>query len=158
MKVPNVITPEQQERICSCIRSGSYPHAAALAAGVPRRVFTRWMRKRGEKYARFRRAIREAEGLARVSAETRTHNKNPLAWLKYGPGKETEETPGWSNAPRGGRRGEKQTASVLAQRQTRELLAVLLRVLEAYPEARAAVAEALDGQGVTTGGDSVEKE
>jgi hypothetical protein len=56
--------------------------------------------------------VREAIATARLAAEMQALKDDPLFWLKYGPGKETADVPGWSNAvkpPSGGERGPEAT-------------------------------------------------
>lgn len=48
---------------------------------------------------RFRDKVRQARAIARATAEGRVFEKNPEAWLKFGPGREREGAPGWTNAP-----------------------------------------------------------
>jgi hypothetical protein len=147
MTAPRIsLTLEVQSAICGFILSGSYAHVAAEAAGVPRKVFDDWM-KRGrlarsaKKYRTFRAAVLQAQAQARLAAEARTMTDDPLAWLKSGPGKETPESPGWSNPGRSA--ATKEGGQWLMQTEFQELIATLLQVLQPYPEVRVAVAEAL---------------
>ena len=135
------LTPELQAMICRYILSGAYPHVAAGAVGVPHDVFTRWFRKRRS----FRLAILQAHAQARLGAEARAMTKDPLAWLKCGPGKDTAEAPGWTNPPRAQNQAA-ETGRLLEQRETQKLIALLLQVLEPFPEVRLLVADALDQQ------------
>lgn len=144
----HILTPAVQQSICGYILSGGYPHVAAEAAGVPREVFARWLRRsRGpgakKRYRQLREAILNALAQARLSAEAAVLTKTPLAWLKHGPGKDTPDMPGWSNAVRS--QGHESAAGRLLMRpETQELIATLLRVLKPFPEVRAAIADALD--------------
>jgi hypothetical protein len=141
------LTPELQQAICGFILSGGYPHVAAEAAGLPREVFDCWLRRGAgarpsRKYRLFREAILSAQAQARLAAESRVMDGNPLAWLKHGPGRDTPDQPGWSNPPRA-MPVASEAVSLLLHQQTQELIATLLRLLQPYPEVRAAVAEAL---------------
>ena len=49
---PTPLTPELQGRIVAFVRAGGYPHVAAEAAGVPRHVFERWLKRGGRRKAR----------------------------------------------------------------------------------------------------------
>ena len=40
--------------------------------------------------------VREARAQARVAAETEVRRDNPLAWLRYGPGRDRAGEPGWT--------------------------------------------------------------
>ncbi len=60
------LTPALQEQIVAYIRAGGFPHVAAEAAGLPRRVFKRWL-ERGQRsdappdYRAFALAVMEAQ-------------------------------------------------------------------------------------------------
>jgi hypothetical protein len=141
------LTVALREQICGFILSGSYPHIAAEAAGVPREVFEDWMKRGGsprsaKKYRLFREAVLKAQHQAQLTAESRTLSKDPLNRLKCGPGKETPTSPGWSNPGRGG--APKEGDNWLMHKENQELIEVLLRALEPYPEVRVAVSQALD--------------
>jgi hypothetical protein len=147
MTAPRILlTVQLQSTICGYILCGSYPHIAAEAAGVPREVFEDWMKRGGskrgaKKYQAFREAVLQAQAQARLAAESRALSGDPLTWLKCGPGKDSPESPGWSNPGRGeARKGE---GDCLMQKEFQDLVALLLRVLQPYPEARTAVAEEL---------------
>ena len=51
------LTPALQEKIVAYIRAGGFPHVAAEAAGLPRRVFERWL-ERGQRLMRRRTIVR----------------------------------------------------------------------------------------------------
>jgi hypothetical protein len=85
----------------------------------------------------------QAAAQARLLAETKLFEKDPKTWLKSGPGKESRGNPGWSKEvapapPAGGRPG-----NVLASPQWQALWARILAALADFPEARAALAQAL---------------
>lgn len=100
-----VLTPELQQSIVSFVTAGGFPHVAAEAAGIPRRVFAQWL-QRGEGaeassiYGELARAVRTAHAQARLQTEIAMRNDKPLEWLKCGPGKETADAPGWTAAVR----------------------------------------------------------
>jgi hypothetical protein len=106
-------------KIVSAIRHGAYPFIAAESAGIPREVFTDWMRRGSAKrplphFRRFRDQVREGIATARLAAEMKALKDDPLFWLKYGPGRETADVPGWSNAvkpPAGDEAGPEATES-----------------------------------------------
>jgi hypothetical protein len=144
------LTAELQTTICGYILSGGYPHVAAEAAGIPREVFDGWMRRARaraptKKYRLFYEAIVQARGQVRLAAEAKALTKDPLAWLKCGPGKETPDAPGWTNPPRAQVDGDPEAVNLLMRRETQDLMATLLRILEPFPEVRTRVAEALAG-------------
>jgi hypothetical protein len=138
-------TPAVQQQITAFIRAGGFPHVAAEAAGVPRRTFERWMRygrQRGREpvYHAFALAVRQASAQARLRAEIAILENKPLDWLRYGPGKETADNPGWTAAVRATPR-DRGASKALESREVRAVLAALVQVLAPHPEARQAVAD-----------------
>jgi hypothetical protein len=146
---PHRLTPALQQAIAAYIRAGGFEHVAAEAAGVPRRVFDKWLhagqRKEGRKvYRRFVAAVRQAGAQARLGAEIAVLKAKPLDWLKCGPGKERPGNPGWSTAARAQSRGNETHPLMLPEMQ--RLVATLLGALSPYPEARMVAVRALDDQ------------
>ena len=85
------LTPEIQREICSYIIAGGFGNVAAEAAGVPAKIFERWMQwGQAERpvglYREFYLAVRRAEGQARLAAESRTFQKAALSWFSLGTG------------------------------------------------------------------------
>lgn len=87
------------------IRAGGYKQQAAKALGITCVTFNSWL-DRGAKdldqgkstpYSRFLIAVEKAEGEARISAELTVRAKDPLSWLKSGPGKTRHGQPGWTD-------------------------------------------------------------
>ena len=145
------LTPAIQSAVCGYILSGGFPHVAAEAAGIPREVFDRWLQRgcgphRRKKYRLFYDAILQARAQARLSAESRAIQKDALAWLKCGPGKETTHSPGWTNPTKPQANTDRAAFSWLLAGEVQEMLALVLRVLAPHPELRAQVAEALAQQ------------
>jgi hypothetical protein len=147
------LTAELQTQICAFVRAGGYPHVAAEAAGVPRAVFEDWMHRGAttttgaRKFRHFRAAVLQALAQARLAAEIKAFQDEPLAWLKSGPGKETADNrPGWSSAVKPVINETNQTINLLLAPEMQGVFAALLQVLSPFPEARAAVAQALAGQ------------
>jgi hypothetical protein len=100
---PTKLTPEIQEIIVDAIRRGSFDHVAATAAGIGKSTFMRWLAAGGRGsplYVEFHEAVSRARAEARISAEARVHAENPLAWLRYGPGRERPGEAGWTDAQR----------------------------------------------------------
>ena len=96
------LTPETQTKIVSYIRSGAFDWVAAEAGGIAASTFRRWM-KDGElgvaAYIGFYEAVRVARAEARVTAEVEVRKDNPLAWLRYGPGRDRgPEKRGWTDS------------------------------------------------------------
>jgi hypothetical protein len=99
-----VLTPALQHEIVAFVAAGGYPHVAAEAVGIPRRVFAQWL-ARGERspatiYGELARAVCQAHARARLQAEITVREDKPLDWLKCGPGRETADAPGWTSAGR----------------------------------------------------------
>ncbi len=87
------LTADLARLIVALIRAGASPGAAAEAAGVPRKVFTGWLRRgrdSGEPpYGPFYQQVLEARGQVRAALESEIRKKDPKFWLRYGPGKTT---------------------------------------------------------------------
>ena len=95
------LTLELQDQIVRFICGGAFDHVAAQAAGIGPSTFYRWL-ERGEQqprgpYAGFRTAVLDARAQARAGAEIEVHRDNPLAWLRYGPGRDRLGEPGWTD-------------------------------------------------------------
>jgi hypothetical protein len=99
MARPTKLTPEIHQKIVNFIRQGTYDWVAAQAAGVNAATFRRWMaagREGDSRYVEFLQAVDRARAEARVLAEIEVRQTNPLAWLRYGPGRERPSEPGWT--------------------------------------------------------------
>jgi hypothetical protein len=141
------LTPVIQQQICAFVRSGAYRRIAARAAGIPPDVLESWLRQgRGLGSRRVFRnlldAVEQAEAQARAVAEMAAFRTNPLAWLKFGPGKERAGTPGWSGLAKALKDGDLQAEITLLE--LRKLIAILLDVLRPHPEIHRQVVEAMD--------------
>lgn len=144
-------TPPVKAQILGFVRAGAYAHVAAEAAGVSRETLAVWLargrgRKAREPYRSFVLHLDEALAHARARAEMETLKKVPLDWLRNGPGRETEASPGWTGpakpaAARAGGENPLEAPEVVA------LLASLLAALADFPEARAALAARLPDPG-----------
>jgi hypothetical protein len=137
-------------RIITAIRHGAFPFVAAEAAGIPREVFADWLRRASSKRAsprfrQFRDQVREAIATARLAAETYTLKHDPLFWLKYGPGRETAEIPGWSNAVKPPLVDESESQATANQIPLGFLAALTPEMNRLPPVLRAAVLEILKG-------------
>ena len=131
------------------VRSGAFPHVAAEAAGVPAEVFQEWMERGSrpgarEPYRGLAEQVRHAHGHARCVSEVALRQKDPKAWLLNRPGKNSDNLPGWTMPVKGQTKPQRPGAGVLLQAEMQTLLGSLLDVLAPYPEARAALAAALD--------------
>jgi hypothetical protein len=142
-------TPQVQERICSFIRAGGFAHVAAEAAGVSRDVFEDWLeqgrpqpgrRRPAKRYREFFQAVRQAQAEARLAAELKLLEKNPLQWLKCGPGRETPGAPGWTTPVKPLFAGDGDAVNVLLLPEFQAVLVSMLDALAPFPEARAALA------------------
>lgn len=149
------LTPEKTQKILAGIRAGAYPYIAAEANGVPKEVFDDWMslgsRKNAwEPYRSFAEGVREAFAQARVRAETENLTKNPKLWLIHGPGRETEQYPGWSASVKAAS-PEVEAANPLCDPVLMNVLRAVLDALGPFPEARLRVAQVLASEGVIPG-------
>lgn len=137
-----------RDRIPAYVRAGGYPEVAAVAAGMPREVFTDWMQRGLQsrsptRYRAFARSIFQAEAQARLGAETIIRRERPLDWLKHGPGKERPGQPGWTALIRGGIT-DLATSHLLQSPMVQAFLAHLLDCLLPHPDARDSLLRHLD--------------
>ena len=98
--------------------------------------------------------MREARAQARERVEIRVNQREGLSWLTKGPGRDRPDEPGWTNGTEGQTTQTTTTVNVLIAPQWIMIRAELLQTLEAFSEARAAIAHVLsrlDGQ--TEGGE-----
>ena len=99
------LTPEVAGKILAGLRLGAFAHVAVEAAGVDYSTFKEWV-ARGEgldprratrpEFAAFAAEVRIAKAEARQAAEWEVRKVNPLAWLRYGPGRERPGREGWT--------------------------------------------------------------
>ncbi len=89
------------EQVISYIRAGAYDWVAAQAAGLDRHTFRNWMRRgeQGEQpFLAFFARVGRARAEARIVREIKVAEKDPLAWLRLGPGRERPGEPGWTDS------------------------------------------------------------
>lgn len=142
-----LITPGVARSIAAAIRAGVYPHVASEAFGPSREVFDEAMRLGAQDGApseaqEFASEIRQAIAQARLKAEMLVLEKDPNFWLKHGPGKASESNPGWTN-PVKPLLAEENDAVGPGSAEVLELGAEILKALEPFAEARAAVVKVL---------------
>ena len=143
---PSLLNPERHKAIVAAIRAGAYDWVAAQANGIDPATFRNWM-LRGKKsrkgpYLAFLKDVLTARAQARLSAEIEVRKDLPFNWLRYGPGRERDNEPGWTES-----REIKHSGSldVLHSTEWGRLAEVIDGALLPYPEARLAVANALRG-------------
>src|SRR5262245_1663408 len=134
--------------IIAFVRQGAYPHVAAEAAGVPRRVLQRWLdlatkrREIHKPYRTFADQLRQAQAQARVKAEIAVLDADPQIWLRSGPGKEREGDPGWSATVKAALQSSG-NAAMLASPEWNALWCLILKSLASFPDARKALVDAM---------------
>jgi hypothetical protein len=157
----DLLTAEVQRNICAFITAGTFEHVAAEAAGIPRETYEDWLRlgnptgrlrpgkrsqwKPHKLYTPFWYAVLKAKAHARLKAEMAALAEDPVAWLKSGPGKDKPNDPGWSSSIRPVVRESNTQVNVLLSPELQGVFGSILQVLAPFPEARAAVSEALAG-------------
>jgi hypothetical protein len=146
------LTPELSREIAAGIRAGGYPYVAAEAHGVPKEVFDDWLsrgnrKNSGEPYRSFALAVRQAFAHARLWAEMKQFDAHPRLWLVHGPGRESEQRPGWSVSVKPAE-ATPESRNVLEDREVMEFLCAVVKALEPFPEARLHVAEVLTARGL----------
>jgi len=149
---PFRLPPEVRSQILATIRAGGYPHIAAEAWGMPKEVFDEWIRRSKERKARglfrsFARDVRVAHAQARLKAELSVFENEPKVWLIHGPGRETDDSPGWSISVKP---AELTVAgrNVLLDPELMRLFHIILQALVPHQEARLDVALALAKEGI----------
>lgn len=90
-------TPELAEDVARYIRAGVFDWVAAAAVGISKQTFWTWSRSDKEEHAFFRAKVEEARAQARAKCEIVVHEKDPLAWLMRGPGRDRPDAPGWAS-------------------------------------------------------------
>ncbi|KAA0250325.1 MAG: hypothetical protein EDX89_22890 [Acidobacteria bacterium] len=142
---PTLYNPDRHRSIVAAVRAGSFAWIAAEANGVSRTTFKTWLRKgertRREPYRTFAADIRQARAQARLSAELEVRREEPFAWLRYGPGRERVDEPGWTESKEIKHSG---SVDVIHSLEWARIASAIRAALEPFVEARLAVAEALD--------------
>ena len=91
------LTPEVHKGIVQYIRDGAYDWVAAAALDVDQSTFYRWLKRPGPEYRAFSKDISRARAEARALAEAEVRKGDPFKWLRYGPGRERDGEPGWTD-------------------------------------------------------------
>jgi hypothetical protein len=144
------LTAAVERDILAFVRAGSYPAVAAEAAGITQETFRHWMdlgakRRATKRYRAFRAAVIQAAAQARVAEELAVYANDPKTWLTKGPGRETQDTPGWSGVVRPVvALTDNRSVNLLADPMASALLSMLLSALTPFPEARRAAIDALN--------------
>jgi len=94
------LTPEAERIILDALRKGAFAHVAAAAAGIDDATLRRYLASDDERFKPFQAAYEVAKAGARIDAEARVFQDDPLAWLRLGPGRATDERPGWTDPPK----------------------------------------------------------
>lgn len=95
------LTSELIILICDNIRLGAFDHVAAASAGISRSTFYSWLQQAEQPdadplFLEFLDKVSQAKATARQVAEARVFQENPFAWLRFGPGKDRPQEPGWT--------------------------------------------------------------
>jgi hypothetical protein len=121
--------------------------------GVPRPVFEQWLERGTRKsrpssrYRRFAENVRTALAVCRIRAEIVMVQKDPRTWLLCGPGKDRLDYAGWSSAIKGEPREDQTEINLLADPALARIMEAVLAALTPFPEARQAVAAAIQRPG-----------
>lgn len=136
-----------QGLICLYIRKGAFSHIAAMAAGIPEGVFHDWLKaaegKHSRRFRKFRDAVLQAEAQARVKAELAVFEENPRAWLREGPGRHQGSRLGWSVPAPAPAVSNQMQVNIQHSPEWSALWAEILARAAPFPEARAALSDAL---------------
>ena len=141
---PSLYSPEVHRSIVAAIRAGAYDWVASEANGVDRNTFMAWMRKgereRAEPFLSFRKDVLTARAQARLSAEIEVRRDSPFNWLRFGPGRERADGPGWTESKEIKHSG---SVEIVQSAEWLRIAGALEAALRPFPEARLAVASAL---------------
>src|ERR1039457_7058461 len=141
---PTLLTSERHRAIVAAIRAGAFGWVAAEANGVDRETFKIWLRNgtrtRREPYFSFANDVRAARAQARLSAELEVRKEQPFNWLRFGPGRERDGEAGWTESSEIKHSG---SVGVLYSQEWTVISVAIETVLENFPEAKLAVAEAM---------------
>jgi hypothetical protein len=97
-----LLTPALIDEVCEVIKRGSFDYVAAESVGITKTTFYNWLKEGADldgdpvKVVFFAK-VTEARALARRTAEARVFEENPFVWLRYGPGRERPDAPGWTS-------------------------------------------------------------
>jgi hypothetical protein len=148
----NEPTPALAQQIVAGIRAGGYPHVAAEARGVSRKLFERWLRLGGRKnapepFAGFAVEVRSAAAQARLRAEMHILDEAPRVWLEHGPGREGPGNAGWSGSVKATDMATGQQQNPLLDERFLAHCRSMREALAPYPEAHAALMAAMAAMG-----------
>jgi hypothetical protein len=146
------LTDELTRGILAGIRAGGFAHVAAAAYGIDASTWARWLRQgRGkravEPYRTLVLKVEQAQAQARLRAEIAMLEKDVRSWLKHGPGRDLPGKPGWAALVRAAPLPGRRAFDLLSSPEFLRLVATLRAVLAPYPEALAAVAQAIGDAG-----------
>ena len=146
MSRPTLLTPERHKAIVAAIRAGSFDWVAAEANGISRETLRLWLRKgsrdKRKPYRAFSDDVRAAKAQARLSAEIEVRRDQPFNWLRFGPGRERDGEAGWTESTELKHSG---SVGVMYSQEWMLMSAAIEAALEAFPEAKLAVAQAMKG-------------
>lgn len=95
------LTPSLLARAVDLVKKGHFDYIACQALGIRTSTWYEWLVKgeAGEEpYAEFMDKVGQARAHARGNAEAKVYDENPLAWLRYGPGRDRGQgAPGWTD-------------------------------------------------------------
>jgi hypothetical protein len=139
------LTAKIVAEICNRLKAGASERVAVESVDLAWELYQQWLDRAakpraGKIYRRLAREVVQAQAHARLMAEMQVRDSDAKAWLLHGPGRETASKPGWGAAAKPSE-GEQADGSC---KLLFELCAVVLEALAGYPEARAAVAAALE--------------
>lgn len=126
--------------IIEAIRAGNFEKVAVDASGLDPQTYKAWMMIKKEPYRTFQTKIRQAKAQARMYAENKVFSTNPLAWLKQGPGKSRPDYEGWTDLPP---QKDADEVTIVTSPEFQNLQTIMAEVLEAFPEAKKALAARL---------------
>lgn len=95
------LTHGKAKRLLHYIRNGAFDYVACEAVGIVPVTFYRWLREGKDEssvYHTLYIEVMKARSIARAGAEMTVRKDNPQAWLRYGPGRDRNGRPGWTES------------------------------------------------------------
>jgi len=155
-------------KVCQAVEKGAFLHVAAESVGVSRRTLFAWLERgrdleaaaeRGDElgerellFVEFLHGVMVAHARARLRAEASVLEVNPLAWLRFGPGRDQgPEAPGWTR-PVAEMPPEVRSAAEVLLAQALEQLGLGAAPPVVDGESRPALQEGTEGTGEHGGG------
>ncbi len=140
MESESASRPEPLAYVLGLIRAGTYPWIAARAAAISDDKFRQIISDPSPLHTE----VLQAQAQARAKAEIDLKDKNPLAWLRYGPGRPSRDGAGWTAPAKAAWDSAADTEAIAGDMV--QTLARIREFGEANPDVRVRLAELLSNE------------